>query len=138
MSIKIHVSSSILLSCHKALFTCNDKDRIKVAVHDLEHILTPSKCSSPLKECSHVTKFSPSPKFRPILFCTGIFVQMGPQPIQPIKWTKQECIPVGCVPSAAVAVCWGVSGRGRVSAQRGCVPACTEADTIPPPCGQNS
>ena len=28
---------------------------------------------------------------------------------------KQECIPVGCVPSAAVAVCWG---RG-VSARRG-------------------
>ena len=28
---------------------------------------------------------------------------------------KQECIPVGCVPSAAVAVCWGVS------APRGCL-----------------
>ena len=24
--------------------------------------------------------------------------------------TKQECIPVGCVPSAAVAVCWGGGG----------------------------
>ena len=36
----------------------------------------------------------------------------------------QECIPVGCVPSAAVAVggrsAWGVSARGRMSAQ-GCV-----------------
>ena len=32
---------------------------------------------------------------------------------------KQECIPVGCVPSATVAVCWG---RG-VSARRGmCAP----------------
>ena len=59
------------------------------------------------------------------------------QPTADDIW-KQECIPVGSVPSAAVAVCWGVSGRGRVSAQRGCVPACTEADTIPPPCGQNS
>ena len=26
-------------------------------------------------------------------------------------YTKKECIPVGCVPSAAVAVCWG-KGRG--------------------------
>ena len=25
---------------------------------------------------------------------------------------KQECIPVGCVPSAAVAVCWGVCPGG--------------------------
>ena len=24
-----------------------------------------------------------------------------------LKYVKQECIPVGCVPSAAVAVCWG-------------------------------
>ena len=32
------------------------------------------------------------------------------------KKQKQECIPVGCVPSAAVAVCWrGVSARGLVS-----------------------
>ena len=29
--------------------------------------------------------------------------------------SKQECIPVGCVPSAAVAVCWGVSVRGWLS-----------------------
>ena len=37
------------------------------------------------------------------------------------KMKKQECIPVGCLPSAAVAVCWGVgdvcqegvSARGR-------------------------
>ena len=44
---------------------------------------------------------------------------------------KQECIPVGCVPSAAVAVCrrclrgevsaGGVCPEG-VSAQRGCLP----------------
>ena len=33
---------------------------------------------------------------------------------------KQECIPVGCVPSAAVAVCWGGgSSRGEVSARGG-------------------
>ena len=33
-------------------------------------------------------------------------------------WTqKQECIPVGCVPSAAVAVCWGGGWPGGVSAQ---------------------
>ena len=25
--------------------------------------------------------------------------------------TKQECIPVGCVPPAAAAVCWGVSAQ---------------------------
>ena len=38
----------------------------------------------------------------------------------------QECIPVGCVPSAAVVICWGVSVRGGVcrgvSAQEGCLP----------------
>ena len=33
---------------------------------------------------------------------------------------QQECIQVRCVPSAAVAVCWGVSGQG-VSAQGGAV-----------------
>ena len=42
----------------------------------------------------------------------------GTQPPGPIsfflygfrkKKTKQECIPVGCEPPAAVAVCWGVS-----------------------------
>ena len=33
----------------------------------------------------------------------------------------QECIPVGCVPSAAVAVCWGgVSARGCLPG--GCLP----------------
>ena len=63
----------------------------------------------------------------------------------------QVCIPVGCVPSAAVAmsipactgqggVCLGgvcpggclprgVSARRVVSAQEVCIPACTEADT---------
>ena len=36
---------------------------------------------------------------------------------------KQECIPVGCVPSAAVAICWGGGCLpGGVSAQRGCLP----------------
>ena len=47
---------------------------------------------------------------------------------------KQECIPVGCVPSAAVAVCWGGLPGGRclpggvsawvvcMSAQRGVCP----------------
>ena len=45
---------------------------------------------------------------------------------------QQECILVGCVPSAAVAVCWAVSSRRGVSAQgvsaqgeclpRGCLP----------------
>ena len=45
---------------------------------------------------------------------------------------KQECIPVGCVPSSAVAVCWGVSVRGGLCLPRGvCIPACTEADTPP-------
>ena len=68
---------------------------------------------------------------------------------------KQECIPVGCVPSATVAVCWGDGGcllwgvsalggvcSGGVSAWGGLllgggllqggggggIPACTEAD----------
>ena len=63
------------------------------------------------------------------------------------KWYKQESIPVGCVPSAAVAICWGwesaqgdvcpgVSAWGGVCPggclSRGCIPACTEADTPPP------
>ena len=35
---------------------------------------------------------------------------------------KQECIPVGCVPSAAVAVSWEMSAQGRVSAGEGYLP----------------
>ena len=42
---------------------------------------------------------------------------------------EQECIPVGCVPSAAVAVCWGgcltggdLSMGGGLSAQEGGLP----------------
>ena len=54
---------------------------------------------------------------------------------------EQECIPVGCVPSATVAVCWGclvpevegVCSRGAWS-WGGSIPACTEAE---PPCEQN-
>ena len=50
------------------------------------------------------------------------------------KWkdTEQECIPIGCVPSAAVAVCWW-GGGGSVSAQGVgvCIPASTKADTLP-------
>ena len=34
---------------------------------------------------------------------------------------KQECIPVGCVPPAAVAVCWGV-----------CLPQCMLGYIYPP------
>ena len=38
-----------------------------------------------------------------------------------VKWSmKQECIPVGCVPSATVAVCWG-EGGGRVCSWGGCL-----------------
>ena len=58
---------------------------------------------------------------------------------------EQECIPVGCVPSAAVAVYRGggcllpvgglrpgrVSAPGGMSATGGCIPACTGADTPP-------
>ena len=61
---------------------------------------------------------------------------------------KQECIPVGCVPSAAVAVCWGVSARGvsthgGVSAQGGCLPRgrvypCMHWGRHNPPPRQNS
>ena len=42
---------------------------------------------------------------------------------------KQECIPVGCVPSAAVAIWGGVCPEGCLP--RGCV-------HLPPPRGQNS
>ena len=41
------------------------------------------------------------------------------------KYNKQECIPVGCVQSAAVAISWGrVSAREGVFAQGyvGCLP----------------
>ena len=63
------------------------------------------------------------------------------------KYFKQECIPVGCVPSAVVAVCWGgglpgggcLPGGGGVclggAYLGGCITAFTEADTPP---GQNS
>ena len=37
---------------------------------------------------------------------------------------KQECIPVGCVPPAAVVVCWGVSA----SVHAGIPPACGPGD----------
>ena len=46
---------------------------------------------------------------------------------------EQKCIPVGCVPSATVAVLGGCQGV----VQEGCIPACNGADT-PPPCGKNS
>ena len=37
------------------------------------------------------------------------------------RFSKQECIPVGCVPSATVAVCWGgACSRGGGSAPGGC------------------
>ena len=39
------------------------------------------------------------------LFCCDRWTQY-------FKAKKQECIPVGCVPSAAVAVCWGCLRRG--------------------------
>ena len=48
---------------------------------------------------------------------------------------KQDCIPVGCIPPTrwpylpACSARWGVSSRGCG------IPACTEADTLPP--GQN-
>ena len=45
---------------------------------------------------------------------------------------KQECVPVGCIPSAAEAVEEGVSTRGRVSAQGGCLTQCTLGYTPPP------
>ena len=44
---------------------------------------------------------------------SSVFIEKNP--------SKQECIPAGCVPSTAVAVCWGgmsawgVSAQGRVS-----------------------
>ena len=59
---------------------------------------------------------------------------------------EQECIPVGCVPSAAVAVCWrrggvclhggvcpgGVSAWGGVSAQVVSARGCLTDTPIPP------
>ena len=56
---------------------------------------------------------------------------------QSVKYYEQECIPVGCVPSAAVAVCWmgvvcpGVSARGCLPGGV-CILACTEVDTPSP------
>ena len=50
--------------------------------------------------------------------------------VRPNNYYKQECIPVGCVPSATVAVCWGGvptggvpgPGRGGVTVPGVCVP----------------
>ena len=39
--------------------------------------------------------------------------------INEMTFSKQECIPVGCVPSATVAVCWGVSAPGGCLVWRG-------------------
>ena len=49
--------------------------------------------------------------------------------ISPKTARKQECIPVGCVPSAAVAVCWGVSAS--VHAGKHTPPA--RPPNLPPP-----
>ena len=58
--------------------------------------------------------------FIPNLYGIYFFTVLRPQ------YQTQECIPVGCVPSAAVAVGGGVSAQGCVSAQGGvCIPACT-------------
>ena len=47
--------------------------------------------------------------------------------------SKQECFPVGCVPSAAVAVTGGgVSAHGGVSVQRGGLPRGVSGRHIPP------
>ena len=63
-----------------------------------------------------------------------------------ISLSKQECIPVGCVPSAALAVCragvclsacwdtpptWTWTPPVSASGPRGCIPACNGADTSP-------
>ena len=47
--------------------------------------------------------------------------------------SQQECIPVGCAPSAAVAICWGGGCllRGMVSAQRG---VCLRGSVCPGGC----
>ena len=70
-----------------------------------------------------------------ILICRNIF-----KPPKG-KYLGQECIPVGCAPSATVVVCWGVGGlvpggacSGGCLLPGGCllrgvgIPACTEAD----------
>ena len=51
------------------------------------------------------------------------------------KQNKQECIPVGCLPSAAVAV-GGVSSRGYLPGGGVYAPLDPEADLLPR--GQNS
>ena len=53
----------------------------------INSLLTLSKL---IKECSHITKIKPSPKFRPKYFVlqNRILVQMGPSPIQFNKWTE--------------------------------------------------
>ena len=63
--------------------------------------------------------------------------------------TKQKCIPVGCVPSAAVAICWGGVCPGGCLAKGGCLPrgVCRRLGGLvypsmhngrpPPPCEQN-
>ena len=70
--------------------------------------------------------------FLPKIFCN--LVRRG----RPIK---QECIPVGCVPSSAVTAgggggFWGCLPGGcvcpGVCLPGGCIPACTEADTPSP------
>ena len=55
---------------------------------------------------------------------------------------EQECISVGCVPSAAVAISIPTCTRQRVSAQGGCLPmGCLPrvfvSQLTPPHCGQN-
>ena len=48
-------------------------------------------------------------------------------PLQPNVSTlhKQECISVGCIPSAAVAAGGGVGCISACTGQGGCIPACT-------------
>ena len=52
-----------------------------------------------------------------------------------INSTPGGCLLLGrCLLPGGLSVPRGVSApRGGVSAPRGCIPACTEADTLPPP-----
>ena len=49
------------------------------------------------------------------IFTLKVYLDKGEKPFY-----QKECIPVGCVPSTAVAICWeGVCPEGGVSAQEG-------------------
>ena len=86
--------------------------------HTLFKILNFLLTFSPITMFSHTILEDTNTKFKEFMVFFFCYIK---NPLMESN-QRQECIPVGCVPSAAVAVCWwgmGVSAQRGVSAYRG-------------------